>query len=73
MLREFNFEDAIVTITDVAVSPDLLQAEVSLGVIPRARGPEVLEILEIRRRELERLVLKKINIRPMPRFKFILN
>lgn len=69
-LQKMEFENALVTITAVEVSGDLLQAKIRLGVIPREKGPEVFALLQKRRRELQHLIFKKINIKPMPSFKF---
>lgn len=70
LLRNFDFEGALVTVIDVEISPDLLQAKVSLGIIPFEKGPMVFKALEAKRRELQHLLLKKINIKPMPHLRF---
>ena len=69
-LQKMEFENALVTITAVEVSGDLLQAKIKLGVIPYEKGPEIFSSLEEKRRELQHLLLKKMNIKPMPRLKF---
>ena len=70
--KEVEFDNALVTIVRVEISPDLLQARISLGIIPTEKEIPVFEQLEKRRRELEYRLLKKMNIRPMPHLKFII-
>lgn len=72
ILRNFDFDSTLVTVTRVEITPDLLQAKVSLGIIPFEKGPMVFQALEARRRELQHLLLKKINIKPMPHLKFLI-
>ena len=72
-LQKMEFENALVTITAVEVSGDLLQAKIKLGVIPHEKGPEVFLALEEKKRELRYLLLKRINIKPMPRLIFEIN
>lgn len=72
-LKKMDFEQALVTIVAVEISPDLLQAKVKLGVIPFEKGPEIFLALEEKKRELQHLLLKRINIKPMPRLEFKIN
>ncbi len=70
LLTEFDFGGTLVTITDVFVDTDLLQARVKLGIIPYEKGPEVYRMVEAKRRELQYQILKKLNIKPLPHLKF---
>lgn len=70
LIKEFNFEGALVTITRVEVSEDLLQAKVDLGIIPPEKEPEVFNMIERRRKELRYKLLKKMRIRSVPRLRF---
>lgn len=70
LLTEFDFDGALVTITDVFVDTDLLQARVKLGIIPVERGPYVFLEIEKKRKFLQGKLLRKLNIKPMPRLKF---
>lgn len=69
-MRELEFENALVTIVDVSVSHDLLQARVTLGIIPYEKGPEVLATIELKRKELQHKLLKKMKIRFVPTLVF---
>lgn len=70
LLREFDFEEALVTITKVEVSPDLLQAKIGLSILPYESGPEVFSQIKERRRELQHKLLKKMKIRAVPHLVF---
>jgi ribosome-binding factor A len=71
ILREAEFPNsAIVTITEVEVSKDLNQAKIRLGVIPEIAAAEALNLLNKNQPYLQRLLLKKLNIKPMPRIMF---
>lgn len=71
ILREMEFPvSTLVTITEVEVLKDLSQAKIKLGVIPTNEAPKVLEILSSYRPLLQNLLLKKINIKPMPKIVF---
>ncbi|MFH1193020.1 MAG: ribosome-binding factor A [Candidatus Jorgensenbacteria bacterium] len=72
LARDFSVPDTLVTVTDVAVDEDLLQARVKLGIIPKEKEVETLLELEKRRREFDHAIFKKLNIRPMPHLKFVL-
>ena len=74
ILREIEFPvSTLATITGVEVPKDLGQAKIKLGVIPASEAPKVLEILNSYRPLLQHLLMKKMNIRPMPRIEFELD
>lgn len=68
--RELEFQNTVVTVTDVEVSKDLLQAKVKLGIIPNEKAPEVFTVIERERKYIQYKLLKKINIKPMPQIRF---
>lgn len=70
ILRELDFGGALVTVTEVDVQKDLDCATVNFSVIPVEKSKAVLEILNKNRRHLQHLLLKKINIQPMPEIRF---
>lgn len=70
LLREFDFGNVLVTITDITVTEDLLHARVKIAIIPYEKGPEVFLELTKARGELRHKLLKKMNIRPMPHIEF---
>ncbi len=71
ILREMEFPiSTLVTITGVEIPKNMREAQIKLGVIPESEAPKVLEILSSYRPLLQNLLLKKINIKPMPRIVF---
>lgn len=81
ILRELEFPGAFMTILEVDVTKKIDYARVHVSVIPRfaeaSRGKpsseiekDVLHVLNSKRRELQNLLLRKINIRPMPEISF---
>lgn len=73
IIREVEFSDALVTITAVEVDKKLEHAKVSVSVIPSSSGPAALADLLKRAGALQYLLMKKINIKPMPRIAFELD
>ena len=62
------FGGAMVTISEVRISPDLSIAKVYASIFPSAKAPEVMKILKdnvkVYRGELGRLVAKQLRIVP---------
>lgn len=61
---------AFVTIADIEVDAKLEEAIVKVSVIPEEKGKEVFDLLEKERKNLQFKLLRKMNIKPMPRLKF---
>lgn len=73
ILREIEFgKSVLVTITGVEVSKDLSRATIKLGIFPSAGAKEAMDLIERYRPFLQRLLMKKINIKPMPKIVFSL-
>jgi ribosome-binding factor A len=72
ILREVEFP-ALATITEVEVDKKLEGARVKVSVIPASGEKAVLAELEKRADSLQYLLLRKINIKPMPRISFVLD
>jgi ribosome-binding factor A len=70
MLRELEFSGALVTITEVVVNKKLEAAKVKVSIFPAEAAEEVLKTLEKNTGKLQHLLLKKINIKPMPKILF---
>ena len=73
IIRELEFDGALVTLTDVDVARDLEKATVWVGIIPSEKANPVLELLEKSKSHLQYLLLKKMNIRRVPRLSFKLD
>ncbi len=61
---------ALITLTDVAVEKKLDQAVVKFSVIPSERAPEALKILSAAAGKLRFILMRQINIKPMPKIVF---
>jgi ribosome-binding factor A len=73
ILREVEFPNALLTITGVEVDKKLDHARVNVSVIPSSSGPATLAELHKRTGYLQHLLMKKMNIKPMPRIAFALD
>ena len=73
IVREMEFEGALVTITEVEVDKKLERANVDVSVIPSSAGDAALSALVKAAGHFQHLLLKKINIKPMPRIIFKLD
>lgn len=73
ILKEIEVPNALITITAVDVLPDLSRAEVKVSVYPTEKSEEVLKVLEMRQRNLQFLLLREINIKPMPHIVFVID
>ncbi|MEK7110429.1 MAG: ribosome-binding factor A [Patescibacteria group bacterium] len=73
ILREVELPGAIVTITEVEVDKRMDWATVRVSVIPAPKAAMVLAILAERVLDLQYLLLRKINIKPMPHLRFELD
>lgn len=72
VLREVELP-ALATITEVEVDKNLESARVEVSVIPASAEKAVLDALTARVGHFQHLLLKKINIKPMPRISFAID
>ena len=70
LVRELEAPGALITVTGAEVSRNLEHAKIGVSVYPSDKAAEALKALEGRRREFQHLLLRKMNIRPMPRIAF---
>src|SRR3989344_4477365 len=68
--REFEFDDALLTITSVEVDKKMERALVNISVIPSTKLEEAVKKLEKAQGFLYHLLFKKLNIKPMPHLIF---
>lgn len=73
ILKELEFEGALVTVTNVDVQKDLDYANIGISVIPAERAEGALAHLNNNLRQLQHLLLRKLNIKPMPELRFRLD
>ncbi len=70
ILKEIEVEGALATITDVNVTDDLLRAVVKVSVYPTEKSAGVKKALDSARGTLQHLLMRQMNIRPMPQIFF---
>ncbi|MDO8467135.1 MAG: ribosome-binding factor A [bacterium] len=70
ILKEIEVEGALATITEANVDGDLLRAVVKVSVYPTEKSKEVKKALDEKRGQLQHLLMKQMNIRPMPQIFF---
>ena len=70
LLKEVEFNEAVVTIVDIKVSAKIEEAIIKIAVYPSHKGPDALQILHDCRGKLQFLLLRKMNIKPMPKLVF---
>ncbi len=73
IVRELEFPNALPTITEVEVDKKFSTAVVRVSVIPIAQAPKSIKTLQDAQGRLQHLLLKKINVKPMPRIRFELD
>lgn len=71
LIREVEFpEGALVTVTGVDVDKKLERARVRLSVIPASQEKKALDSVTFRTGYLQHLLLKTLNIKPLPHLIF---
>ncbi len=70
ILRELEFPADLVTVTSVQAQKDLEVAVINVSVLPTSKSEQVVEILNKNSKRLRFLLLRKINIKPMPILNF---
>ena len=68
--RDFEFKNALVTITEIDVDKKLEHAKIMISVIPSDKSQMALDILNNNLWSIQGTLLRKINIKPMPRISF---
>jgi len=70
IVKEVEVPGALITITDVDIDKKLGRAIVKFSVLPSEKTPEVLKVLSERAGRFRFMLLRQINIKPMPRIIF---
>ena len=70
LIAEIEIPSVLLTITEVVVTKKLDHARVKVSVIPEKKAEEVLRVLQKSKYTLQRELLYKLNIKPMPLIEF---
>jgi len=72
IFREIEFPQGVLaTLTRVESSIDLFSARVYIGVLPQEKSKRVLEILNKMVFVLQKMLDKRLRMRPIPRIRFV--
>ena len=72
LLREVEFPSGVlITVTRVESSVDLNQAKVYISCLPEEKASRVFQILNRQVYELQQKLNQRLQMRPIPRIKFI--
>jgi ribosome-binding factor A len=71
IIREVDFDGAFVTIMGVDVDKKMEYAKIRVSVLPTEKTEAAMKVLVHDAGYLQHLLLKKINIKPMPRIMFV--
>ncbi len=71
LLKEVDFpRDVLVTITRVDSLPNLSEAKIYVSVMPDEKIDKVFEILNRRIYDIQQVLNRRLNMRPIPRIEF---
>ena len=70
MREELELKNMLVTITDVVVTGDLSEARVRISVLPDNQAEEALRILRKFAGRFQGMLLRAMNVQPLPRIAF---
>lgn len=72
ILREVDFpEGTMVTLTRVETTSNLIEAKVYISVLPEEKEKKALDILNKSIYDLQKLLDKKLRMRPVPKIRFV--
>jgi ribosome-binding factor A len=73
-LTEMNFPaDVLVTVIEVETSKDLRYADVFISVFPFKKADEIIEALKEQVYFLQKIINKKLSMKPLPRIRFVID
>ena len=70
LLREIDFYNILVTITDIDTSPDLKHSKVKISVLPQEKNELALEVINKNIFQIQQKLNKRLHMKPIPRIKF---
>lgn len=69
--RDFNFPEAMVTLTHVDTTANLIEARVYISVFPEHKADGIVKVLNGGVRDIQQKINKLLNMRPIPKIIFI--
>jgi len=71
VLRDFNFQEALVTITHIDATANLIEARAFVSVLPEEKTDKIISILNKGVYSIQQKINKLLNMRPIPKIVFI--
>jgi len=71
--REVEIPNALLTVTEVKVDKKLEHAKVGVSVLPTEKTNEAFRTLRAVQGKFQYLLMKKVNIKPLPRIEFFID
>lgn len=71
ILKDFDFSDAIVTLTYVDATANLIEARAYISVLPDEKAEKILKVLNKGVYGIQQKINKMLNMRPIPKIIFI--
>ena len=69
--RDFSFHGALVTLTRVDASANLIEAKAYISVLPEEKTDQVIKVLNKGVYDIQQKINKMLNMRPIPKIKFV--
>lgn len=69
--RDFGFSGALVTLTHVDTSPNLIQTKAFISVMPEEKTDHVIGVLNKGVYDVQKKINKMVNMRPVPKIVFV--
>ena len=66
-----DFHGTIITLTNVETTPNLIEAKGYISVLPEEKTDQVIKILNGQVYDIQQQINKKLNMRPIPRIRFV--
>jgi len=70
LLKEVDFDDILVTVTNTDTSPDLKNCKIKISVIPTEKNELALKIIEKNIYHLQQALNKRIRLKFVPKINF---
>jgi len=70
ILKEIDFGDTLVTITDINTNRNLLESEILITVLPQEKEKEALRVLKNNIYDIQKIIDKRLKMRPVPKICF---
>jgi len=71
LLRDFDFSDALITVTHVEATANLIDAKVYISVMPEIKTDKIIQVLNKGVFSVQQKINRMLNMRPIPKIRFV--